>query len=394
MRDHNEDAHLVVDDLGLLAVADGMGGLAHGEIASATVVNTIRSARDSVSQVLRAIGPEPDAGGRLQLAATLELLTNLCNTQIQRSLGAGVSGSTLVLGFVVGGQLLVCNTGDSRAYLFRGGRLRRITDDHTVAAAQLRAGVISEEEHDQSPYQHMLYQALGTQPEVDPDLFHEPLAEGDVVLLCSDGLTGPVSEGEIESILSSTGLAGTGLPGTGLAGTGLAGTGPGSGALETAVGRLIDAANEGGGPDNITIIAARATEGPTAEHLDREREILEGTPPLSQLNGSDLRMLQLYMEWRQLAAGATVDPGEGVQIVLQGQATQGARRLGPGDVFGVLPFADAEQSEPAVAFEGEGRVLMLSRDAFQQIERRRPNVASRVLRGLLREMAQRLSETL
>jgi len=366
VRDHNEDAHLVLEELSLLAVADGMGGLAHGEVAAATAVKTLRAANDSVQQVLDAIGDTPDALGRLQLAQTLELLTNLCNTQIQRTLGAGVSGSTLVMAFGLPEHLLVCNTGDSRAYLFRAGRLRRITEDHTVAAAQLRAGVISQQEHDQSPYQHMLYQALGTQSEVDPDLFLEPLAAGDVVLLCSDGLTGPVSEHEIEALLAA------------------------HPDLDEAAGLLIEKANENGGPDNTTIVLARATEGLTPEEADARQGALDTSRALSGLSVYERRMLQLYLEVHERSEGS-FDPADGAHLLLSGSARQGSTLLAPGDTFGLHTFADEDLAEPHAEVLEPCRVAIITHEAYARVEQRRSLVAARLLKGLFREMARATS---
>ncbi len=363
VREHNEDAHLILGDLGLLAVADGMGGLAHGEVASSTAIDTLRAARDSVRQVLGAVGEAPDLLGRLQLAQTLELLTNLCNTQIQRTLGTGVSGSTLVVAFGIEGGLLVCNTGDSRAYVYRGGRLRQLTEDHTVAAAQLRAGVISREEHDQSPYQHMLYQALGTQSEVDPDLFMEPLARGDRVLVCSDGLTGPLSDEEIAEVLASTED------------------------LDEAADRLIEAANRGGGPDNITLILARSSAGPEPAEVERSRRALASSPPLSALSDYELRMLRLYLDVTRVDRGH-LDAAAGAQVVLEGLLRQGGRTVGPGGAFGLLRFADKDLSEPAAEVIEPARVALITAEAYSRVEQRRPLVASRLLKGLFRELAR------
>jgi serine/threonine protein phosphatase PrpC len=364
VRDHNEDAHLVLPELSLLAVADGMGGLAHGELASATAVNTLRAARDSIRQVLASASAQPDAESRQQLAQTLELLTNLCNTQIQRTLGPGVSGSTLVVAFAVDGFLMVCNTGDSRAYLYRGGDLRRITEDHTVAAAQLRAGMITQEEHDESPYQHMLYQALGTQSEVDPDLLVEPLAEGDVVLLCSDGLTGPLSEDDIADILSE------------------------SADLDEAARRLITAANEAGGPDNITLVLGRCAEGRPAAEVEQLHAALASSGPLSDLSEYDLRTLLLYLEFERNPEGP-LDPADGARVILSGALEQGDRTLSPGEVFGLAPMADPALSEPDATVTAAGVSARLSQEAYEKLEKRRSLVAARLLKGLFRELARR-----
>ena len=251
-RDHNEDAFLVMADIGLVAVADGMGGLEHGEVASSTAIEVLKQAEKALRGVIAAVDREPGRGARSQLSHAMRWLTDLGSQTIMQITRGSSSGTTLVVGCVAGGHLLIANTGDSRAYLFRQGKVRALTDDHTVAAAHMRAGRITKEEHDASPYQHMLYQALGTQSELDPDIFDEPAAVGDVLLVCSDGLTGPVSEDNIARILNEHSN------------------------LDRAAAALIQAANDNGGPDNITVVLTRITSGGDPATLEEERRLFLG----------------------------------------------------------------------------------------------------------------------
>ncbi len=367
MRDHNEDAHLVLPEIGVLAVADGMGGLAHGEIASSTAVSTVKAAMSSLEQVVSAVDEDPSSATRIQLAQVLEFLSNLGSQRIQQALGPGVSGTTLVIATVSGGHLMVCNTGDSRAYLYRAGTLRPLTEDHTVAAAQLRAGVISQAEHDASPYQHMLYQALGTQGEVDPDLFSLPVAAGDIVLVCSDGLTGPVSEARIASILERKGTS-----------------------LDDATDALIEAANEGGGPDNITVVLARVLDGETADDVELVRETLEQSRCLHDLGDRDHRTLSLYLDYLDLDAGSVIDATVGVHVMLAGAAIRDGEAVGPGAIFGLRSLADDERSVPEVQVIEPARVAVLTPENFKRLQLRRPAVAVRVLHGLYSELSRAL----
>ena len=169
-----------------------MGGLADGQVAANTAISTLRAAREPLLRAIDATDEDPTAENRTQILLALEFLTSLAARTIQQSSRGQPSGTTLVAAVSAGGHLLVCHVGDSRAYLLRDGRLRPITEDHTVAAARVRAGTMTQQEHDNSPLQHILYQAVGTSGEVDADMLDLHLAAGDRVLLCSDGLSGMI----------------------------------------------------------------------------------------------------------------------------------------------------------------------------------------------------------
>jgi serine/threonine protein phosphatase PrpC len=361
-RDHNEDAHLVLAELGLLAVADGMGGLEHGEVASSTAIGTLRAATSILEEFVGRVDADPSRAGRAALGSALEQISEVASTRIQQAVKGANSGTTLVVGVVAGGHLLVANTGDSRAYLYRQGRARCLTDDHTVAAARLRAGLISQEEHDRSPYQHMLYQALGTAGEVDPDLFDEPLAAGDIVLLCSDGLTGPVSPEELDALLGS------------------------EDDLELLAQSLVDRANANGGPDNITVCLTRIDEGPSPEELEKDRLTFKQAIVTSALESADLRMVRHFFDFRVLAEGEVLDLDEGMHLLLSGMVQQGERSFGPGQALGIGGLV-TELEQPGAQVTSAGASLWMSSDSYEQLERRRPRTAARLARGLLKELA-------
>jgi len=357
-RKHNEDNHLLAPELGLLAVADGMGGLEHGEVASATAISTVLAARQALRDIIARVDHDPGRSNRATLGSALEQVTDIASSRIQQVLQGSNSGTTMVIAAMAGGHLLVANTGDSRAYLFRGGKLRALTDDHTVAAARLRSGLMTPDEYEVSPYQHMLYQALGTQGEVNPDLFDEPLASGDIVLLCSDGLSGPVDDDGIAAILTANEN------------------------LEGAAQALIDAANEAGGPDNITVVLARSPDGPPTEVLERDRDTLYGAPVMACLERFDLRILRHYLDFMVVPSGKELPREHGLHLVLTGSAQEGERTAGPGDVAGLATFA-GRKDVPTVTANEDLTSLALSRVSYDVLERRRPQVAARLLRGLL-----------
>ena len=205
-RGNNEDCFRIVPALDLFVVADGMGGEAHGEIASAmaveTVVKTCMGEEGDTVAVSAEVQPGwSDSTKRLFSAA------HLANKKIFESAAAHPEqqgmGATLTAAWVNGEKLSIAHVGDSRAYLLRSGALQQLTSDHSLVAEQVRRGILSAEEAERSEMQSVLLRALGTQPEIEIDGEEHTLFPHDVLLLCSDGLTRMVTELEIAGTLQS-----------------------------------------------------------------------------------------------------------------------------------------------------------------------------------------------
>jgi protein phosphatase len=197
VRPHNEDAVAFVvpssdgttaDQDSLMLVADGMGGHAAGEVASALAAEVVRRVfyelKGAPSEVLSAAFTAANQ-------AILDFARGHPECQ-----GMGTTCTALA---VRGGSAWLAHVGDSRAYLLRGGRLTQLSEDQTLVAKLVRDGVLTEEEAARSDHNNIILQALGTMPQVEPEIWSEPLrlAAGDVLVLCSDGLHGLVSDAEI-----------------------------------------------------------------------------------------------------------------------------------------------------------------------------------------------------
>jgi PPM family protein phosphatase len=236
VRTNNEDCFRIVEPLQLFVLSDGMGGEAHGEVASALAVETV------IKQCMAADeDPTASSAGEAQpnlneKSRQLSRAVHLANQKIFQSsqehrelLGMG---ATVTAAWIDSdsSQLSIAHVGDSRLYLLRTGQLQQLTNDHSLVAEQVRRGLISPAEAEQSNLQSVLLRALGTQPEVEVDVEQVALFPGDVLLLCSDGLTRMVTEPEI-------------------AGTLQAEPDP-----QRATAKLIEHANESGGVDNVTVI--------------------------------------------------------------------------------------------------------------------------------------------
>jgi len=237
VRTNNEDSFRIVEPLSLFILSDGMGGEAHGEIASAMAVETI-------SEYLAE--PKQDSGETLHGEASdnfslktkrLKSAVHLANVKIYQSAQKNPEqrgmGATLTVVWVDDAKLSIAHVGDSRAYLLRSGNLQQLTNDHSLVAEQVRRGLITPQQAEESEMQSVLLRALGAHPDVEVDVDEVAVVPNDVLLLCSDGLTRMVTEPEI-------------------AGTLQAETNPASAAQ-----KLIELANGNGGLDNVTVIVAR-----------------------------------------------------------------------------------------------------------------------------------------
>lgn len=215
VRAHNEDTVLVEPPL--FAVADGLGGHEAGEVASGVAVDALRKASP--------LHADPKALGRAVHAANRAVIK-----AARDGLGRDNMGTTLTAAIVEGSRIAVAHVGDSRAYLLHGTSLERITEDHSMVADMIRQGTLTEEESRVHPNRSVITRALGTDPDMYADTFEVDAEPGDRLLLCSDGLTGMLTDDRIAEILADYGDP------------------------EMAVRMLVDAANEAGGHDNISVV--------------------------------------------------------------------------------------------------------------------------------------------
>ncbi|MXY64338.1 MAG: serine/threonine-protein phosphatase [Gammaproteobacteria bacterium] len=225
VRRMNQDCVCIVPELDVAVLADGLGGHQAGEIAS----------RMSVDAITRHFGDRAAVAGAADAADQMLEAVNAANAEVysnsrQFSHMEGM-GTTVVAAHVCNGRVIIGHIGDSRCYRFRKGELAQLTEDHTLASRLLRgnpAGIVPDYSH------HMLDKALGTQPLCAPDILDREVLPGDVLMLCSDGLSGVVADTEIAGILAH-----------------------GSEDPESCVEGLIDACLKSGAPDNVSVILVR-----------------------------------------------------------------------------------------------------------------------------------------
>jgi serine/threonine protein phosphatase PrpC len=244
-RPHNEDnmAYVIPKDSQVMAkkgalfiVADGMGGHAAGEVASEIAVDTVSNVyyQDDSEDI------------PLSLMNAIKRANALIHQRAAENMMRSGMGTTCVAAVLRGGVAYIANVGDSRAYMVRHSQSKQISQDHSWVEEQVRAGLLTKDQARSHAQRNVITRCLGTQPEVEVDIFTEVLQEGDTFVLCSDGLSGPVAEDDLRSIINQY------LP-------------------SESVYHLVERANENGGPDNITAIVVRVLElgddPPGALHL-------------------------------------------------------------------------------------------------------------------------------
>jgi serine/threonine protein phosphatase PrpC len=238
-RRHNEDAYVCRPPL--FAIADGMGGARAGEVASSLAAAAVQA---------------NDAGGdgKERVAALIQAANRSVFERSSSDAEVAGMGTTMTVALVEDAGVTFGHVGDSRAYVLRDSVLEQLTDDHSLVAELVRGGKLSAEEAVHHPQRSVITRALGTDPDVDVDTFTVEAHEGDVYVLCSDGLTDMIGDAEIGEVLSQRRAS-----------------------LDDAAEELVRRANKAGGQDNITVIAFEVTEEPDEQTVER---VIEQTQPI------------------------------------------------------------------------------------------------------------------
>lgn len=245
VRKNNEDSWLLAPELELAIVADGMGGHNSGEVASSLAVKVTRDKFDSMKRTGMKPNPYND---KVSLEANqLGFAVQLANSVIYEAGTAGPEnkgmGTTLSAALLNGSKLSIAHIGDSRIYLLRAGVIQQLTEDHSLVMEHVKKGLLTREQAEVSPLQNILTRALGTQKAPAVDLVETALEVGDRLLFCTDGLFKAVKEDKLHEMIKNQ-------PDNAKACAG-----------------LVTAANENGGPDNITVIIGTVLKKPLKETL-------------------------------------------------------------------------------------------------------------------------------
>jgi serine/threonine protein phosphatase PrpC len=389
VRDHNEDNFLVDKKLALFMVADGMGGHAAGEVASAICVRTIheevKREKDLIDDYL--------AGATGASKVTTKDIVALLEHAVQRACSKiheearedaqkrGM-GTTLSALLVLGHQGFIAHVGDSRIYLSRGGKVQQVTEDHTVYNELIKRGKLTREQIEKVQQKNAITRAVGVYERVEVDTLVIELIAGDTLVLASDGLHGYLeTPEELREPLSLEGDAG--------------------------VKALVQLANDRGGKDNITALVVRvgeegAVDAARARRLALKRDILAHMPLFSRLTERELLRVMQAVEVREYKDGDLViregDKGDELFIVLDGKVRvqrgdQVLTHLGQGEHVGEMALIRSVPRSATVTAVGGAELIAIRRADFFEILRKEHEVAVKMLWQFLGVLADRLDQT-
>jgi len=235
-RRHNEDAYVIEPPL--FAIADGMGGAQAGEVASRLATAALKEAG-------------ADGGGEKRISDLIQEANRRVYDRSSSDPNTSGMGTTITVALVEEDHVAFGHVGNSRAYLIRDAQMEQLTEDHSLVNELLKTGRLSREEAETHPQRSVITRALGTDPDVDVDTFSVRAENGDLFLLCSDGLTDMVSEESILDVVESNRAD-----------------------IDGALRALVKAANRGGGQDNITVVAFEIADGVLASDGDTREQAL------------------------------------------------------------------------------------------------------------------------
>jgi len=385
-RSHNEDNFLIDKNLNLFVVADGMGGHASGEVASAIAVHTIRDVvfaeRDLLTQYT-----DFDATAQMELCTLLEFAVHSASARIfhkaQQEPEKRGMGTTVVALLVIGQRGFIAYVGDSRIYLSRNGVVYPLTEDHSLMNELIRSGKVQAGEFASSPYanfKNAMTRAVGVYEHVEVDILDFEILPGDAFLLCSDGLYDYLEDAEIASNLA---LSNT----------------------EEIPGRFIDMANTRGGKDNVTAlvvqIAPDESSATRAAQLNFTVETLRQIPLMDQLSYQQLCKIMNLARLQPCRVGEIIcregTAGADLYAILDGSVTLsrgGATILTiqSGQCFGETDLTLGDMCRATAIADKPGKLLKIGRRDLLEVLRRDPPLATKLLWNLARELGKRAEE--
>lgn len=386
VRDHNEDNFLVDKKLALFVIADGMGGHAAGEVASAIAV---RAVHEEIKLECKLLADYVDPAGTVpkrDVAALLEHGVQHACAKVHEAAVADPTkrgmGTTMSALLVLGTQAFIAHVGDSRIYLSRGGVVQQITEDHTVFNELIKRGKLTRDQIEKVAQKNAITRAVGVYERVEIDTLVIELLPGDTFLLCTDGLHGYLqAAGELTAHMAVDSIEG--------------------------VNALIALANGRGGKDNITNVIVKlgeegAKDEQRARQLSLKREILAKMAIFARLTERELLRVMQAVEVRAYADGAQViregDRGDELFIVLTGQVrvSRGLTtltKLGPGEHVGEMALIRSVPRSATVTAEGPAELIAIRRADFFEILRKEHELAVKMLWQFLGVLADRLDAT-
>ena len=386
-RSDNEDNYLVARELKLFVVADGMGGHASGDVASALAVHAVHEVIAAQADVFDSYD-DTDPRSHIEVCTLLEYAVHCACERIfakasQEPEKKGM-GTTMVVLLLHANRGFIAYVGDSRIYLSRGGMVYQLTEDHSILNELVRQGRMTADEFDESPYaklKNAMTRAVGVFETVEVDTLDFDVIPGDAFLLCSDGLYEYLEETDIANSLAIA-------------------------EVEDIPGRLIELANRRGGKDNITalVVQVQSDEGDhdRAAEANFTLDTLKRVPLFAQLSYQQVVRIMNLARQRPFHPDQVLcrenELGYEFFVILRGEValTKGGStitKLGPGSHFGEMALIDASPRSATATALTEGKILTVSRLDFYEILRKEAPLAVKLLWSLIRVVTQRLRQT-
>jgi serine/threonine protein phosphatase PrpC/CRP-like cAMP-binding protein len=387
MRDHNEDNYLVDKKLALFVVADGMGGHAAGEVASALAVRIIDEELKQHAEQIEQEGQRQTRVGSKELLGLLEQAVQKACARIHEEAKADASkrgmGTTLSLLLIAGSHGFIAHVGDSRIYLLRDQRIQQVTEDHTVYNELIKRGKLTRDQIEKVAQKNAITRAVGVYERVEVDTLTIEVLPGDQFLLASDGLHGYIAHtAELEPYFEEEDG-------------------------QQAANGLIELANRKGGKDNITAVLVRLGEGDDrdsmrARRLALKRDVLLKMPLFARLQERELlRIMQVADVIAYEPSQVVVkegDRGDELFIVLSGavEVLRGDAVLttvGAGEHFGEMALIRSMPRSATIKATEHTELIALRRTDFFEILRKEHELAVKLLWQFLGVLADRLDQT-
>lgn len=384
-RTGNEDAFVVDAPHGIYIVADGMGGHSAGEVASARAIEVVQKHIVDRFGVMKQLAESPTPQHAQAAQQLVEQAIQAACADIYRAAQADASkrgmGTTFVGMFVAGDKAIIGHVGDSRIYLFRQGQAHRLTEDHTLISAQLKAGTITKAEAAKSPYRNVITRAVGIQESVQVDTLSVDMMPGDLFMLCSDGLHGYMADEETSTLL-------------------------GAAPWDQLPRKLIELANTRGGKDNITCIVVgtggEATPGEGAGEAAAKIDALKAIPLFAHLTYKELTAVLAISSTRTYPGGREIvvegQPGDELFVVVRGRVAiekggMEIAELKAGGHFGEMGLIDNAPRSATVRATEPTRVMVVTRAELMGLMRREPVLAVKLLWSFVQVLSDRLRAT-
>ena len=393
-RTHNEDNFLIDKKLRLFLVADGMGGHAAGEVASSIAVHEIRDAVHASKDVIDRYRVDHPGVQPYEILQVLEhAIQAACSAVYQRAQAEpdkrGMGTTATVMLIAGSGDHLrgfVAHVGDSRCYLARQNQCHVLTEDHSLMNELVRRGKLNREQIESSPYKqykNAVTRAVGVYGSVEVDTFDFDILPGDRFLLCSDGMYAYVDDNELPKQLAD-------------------------GDIKDVPKKLVEAANTGGGHDNITAVVVRVGDttsselAPHATDVSLKLDVLKGMQMFRYLSykelvkvGSVAEMVEMKKDQTIFSAG---QPGDAMYVVVSGnvrllKGETVVAEIGRGHHFGEMALVDRSVRSLTAATTESTRLVVIQRKDFYDIIKREPASAVKMLWAFVQVLGARLRKT-